>query len=59
MMLLKAVYDKLVTKVNAVDTSRFNLENQYNTKTSVHEKSSNGADKKDLILVDLLKRSKI
>ena len=45
MMLLKAVYDKLVTKVNAVDTSRFNLENQYNTNKSVHEKSSNGADK--------------
>ena len=59
MMLLKAVYDKLVTKVNAVDTSRFNLENQYNTNKSVHEKSSNGADKKYLILVDLLKRSKI
>ena len=58
-MFLKAVCDKLVIKVNAVDTSRFDFKTQYNTNKSVHEKSTNDSDRKYLILVDLLRRSKI
>ena len=46
MLLKKTVYDKLVTKVNAVDTSRFVLKTQYNTDKSGIKKQIDDADKK-------------
>ena len=52
----KTVYDKLVEKVNAIDTSGFVLKTKYDTDKSDLEKKINEADKKILILVDLLKR---
>ena len=33
-LLKKTVYDKLITKVNAIDTSGFALKTQYNTDKS-------------------------
>ena len=45
----KAVYGKLVEKVNNIDTSTFDLKTQYDTDKSEPEK-------KILIQVDLLKR---
>ena len=45
-MLLKTVYDNLVTKVNALDTSRFVLKTQYNTDKSGLEVKVDDADKK-------------
>ena len=45
----KAVYGKLVEKVNSIDTSTFDLKTQYDTDKSEREK-------KFLIQVDLLKR---
>ena len=45
----KSVYDKLVEKVNNIDTSRFFLKTKYDTDKSELEK-------KFLILVILLKR---
>ena len=38
MLLKKTVYDKLVTKVNASDTSRFVLKSLYNSNKSGLEK---------------------
>ena len=55
MLLKKTVYDKLVTKVNASDTSRFVLKSLYNSNKSGLEKKINAAEKKYLILVNLLK----
>ena len=52
----KTVYDKLVEKVNAIDTSGFVLKTKYDTDKSDLEKKINEADQKILILVDLLKR---
>ena len=52
----KTVYDKLVEKLNAIDTSGFVLKTKYDTDKSDLEKKINEADKKILILVDLLKR---
>ena len=49
-------YNKLVTKVNAIDTSKFVLKTQYNTYKSGLKKKINDAEKKYLILVDLLKK---
>ena len=46
-MLLKNVYDKLVTKVNDIDISRFVLKTQYDTDKSGLEKKINDVDKKD------------
>ena len=46
MLLKKTVYDKLVTKVNAVDISRFVLKTQYNTDKSGIKKQIDDADKK-------------
>ena len=52
----KIEYNKLVTKVNANDTSKFVLKTQYNTYKSGLKKKINDAEKKYLILVDLLKK---
>ena len=40
------VNDKLITKVNAIDTCKFVLKAQYNTNKSGLKKIINGADKK-------------
>ena len=40
------VNDKLITKVNAIDTCKFVLQTQYNTNKSGLKKIINGADKK-------------
>ena len=42
----KTVYDKLVTKVNVIDTSAFLLKSQYNTYKSGLDKKINNTDKK-------------
>ena len=62
----KSVYDKLVTKVNNIDTSGFVLETKYNTDKSDFEKKIGNADKKipdtsvlnkiNLIMLKLLKK---
>ena len=49
----KAVYDKLVAKVNNIDTSVFVLKTKYDADKSDLEKKISDAD---LILVDLLKK---
>ena len=46
MILLKKLYDKLVTNVNAIDTSGFVLKTQYNTDKSNLEKMIDVTDKK-------------
>ena len=51
------MYDKKVTKVNTINTSGFVLKTQYNTDKSSIEKKIGCADKKYLILVDLLKKT--
>ena len=51
----KIVYDKLITTVNVIDTSGFVLKTQYDNDKSGLEKKVSDADKKNLILVDLLK----
>ena len=51
----KIVYDELITKVNVIDTSEFVLKTQYDNEKSGLEKKVNDADKKNLILVSLLK----
>ena len=52
----KTVHDKLVVKVNSIDTSGFVLKTKYDTDKSDLEKKISDADKIFLILVDLLKR---
>ena len=42
----KTVYDKLVTKVDNIDTTRFVLKTKYGTDKSDLEKKINGAEKK-------------
>ena len=42
----KTVYEKLVTKVNVIDTSTFLLKSQFNTDKSGLEKKINNTDKK-------------
>ena len=51
----KTVYDKLVAKVNNIETSGFAFKTKYNADKSKLEKKISDADKKFLILVDLLK----
>ena len=51
----KTMYDKLVPKVNANDASEFVLKTKYDKDKSKLEKKISDADKKILILVDLLK----
>ena len=50
------MYDKLVAKVNSVDTSIFFLKTKYDTDKSDLEKKICDADKKLLIRVNLLKK---
>ena len=55
----KTIYDKLVAKVKAIDTSEFVLKNKYDTYKSDLEKKISDADKKIPDLVDLLKTQMI
>ena len=53
------MYDKLVAKVNNIDTSGFFKKTKYDTDKSDLEKKISDADKKkNLILVDLSKKKK-
>ena len=52
----KTGFDKLVLKVNSIDTSEFVLKTKYDTGKSDLEKKISDAEKKILTLVDLLKR---
>ena len=51
----KTVYDRLVAKVNNIDTSGFVLKTKYSTNKSDLEEKISDADKIFLILRDLLK----
>ena len=51
----QTMYDKLVAEVNANDASEFVLKTKYDKDKSKLEKKISDADKKILILVDLLK----
>ena len=53
----KTVYDKLAGKVNNIDARRFVLKTKYDTDKSILEKEISDADKKYIILVDLLKKA--
>ena len=53
----KTVYDKLITKVNATNTSGFVLKTQYDPDKSSLEKKINDADKKVLILSGLVEKT--
>ena len=50
----KTVYDKLVAKVNNMDVSGFVLKTKYDTDKTNLEKKISDADKKYLIIVELL-----
>ena len=56
MFLKKAVYHKLVATVNNVDISGFVLKSKYGTDKSNLKKKISDADKRFLILVDLLNK---
>ena len=56
MKLLKNVNDKLVTRVNNADTSRFALETKYDKDKSDLEKKSSDAGKKFFMPVDSLEK---
>ena len=45
MMLLKKLYDKLVAKVNSIDTSRFVIKTKYDTDKSELENNNHNHDK--------------
>ena len=47
----KTVYDKLVTKVNSIDTTGFILKTKYDADKSDLEKKINDAEKRFLILI--------
>ena len=53
----KTVYDKLITKINATNTSGFVLKTQYDPDKSSLEKKINDADKKVLILSGLVEKT--
>ena len=53
-MLLKKLYDKLVIKINAMNTIGFGLKTQYNTDKSIIENKIDGGSKKIPELVYLL-----
>ena len=55
MKLSRKLYDKLVAKVNNYVTSGFVLKTKYKTDKSDSEKKISDADKKYLIIIDLLK----
>ena len=52
----KTVYNKLVPKVNNIDISGFVLKTKYDTSKSDLEKNVSDAEKRFLILADLLKK---
>ena len=53
----KPVYDKLVAKLNNIDTSRFVLKTKYDTDQSGLEKKINEADKKIPDISALVKKN--
>ena len=53
----KPVYDKLVAKLNNIDTSRFVLKTKYDTDQSGLERKINEADKKILDISALVKKN--
>ena len=53
----KTVYDNLIVEVNNTDISEFVLKTKYDTDKSDIEKNFSDADKKFLILADLLKKT--
>ena len=53
----KTVYDKLVAKVNNIDTTGFVLKTTYDTDQSYLEKKINDADKKIPDTSDLAKKT--
>ena len=55
MKLSRKLYDKLVAKVNNYDTIGFVLKTKYKADKSDLEKKISDADKKYLIIIDLLK----
>ena len=55
MKLSRKLYDKLVGKVSNYDTTGFVLKTKYKTDKSDLEKKISDADKKYLIIIDLLK----
>ena len=55
MKLSRKLYDKLVAKVSNYDTTGFVLKTKYKTDKSDLEKKISDADKKYLIIIDLLK----
>lgn len=57
MLLEKNMYEKLVTKVNAIDTSRFILKTQHNTDNFCPEKKIIDADYKILDISGLSKNT--
>ena len=59
MKLSKNVYDKLVTKVNNIDTSRFVLKTKYDTDKSDIEKKISDADKKIPNTSGLVKKNRL
>ena len=50
------MYDKLVTKVDNINTSGFVLKNKYTSNKSDLEKKISDTEKKITILVDLIKK---
>ena len=56
-MFKKTEYDKLVAKVNAIDTSGFFLKTQDDTDKSNLEKKLNDADKKISDIIGLVKKT--
>ena len=57
MKLLKAVHDKLVAKVNNIDTIEFVLKIKYDTDKSNLENKSSDADKKIPATIELVKKT--
>ena len=55
----KTVYDKLIAKVNAIDTSGFVLKTQYKTDKSDLEKKINDVDKKIPDTSELAKKNRL
>ena len=53
----KTVYDKLIAKVNNIDTTRFALKTKYDTDKSDLEKKSSDADKKIPYTISLVKKT--
>ena len=52
----KAVYDKLVTKLNNIDTSEFVLKTKYDTDESDLEKKIRDANKKSPAISEFVKK---